>query len=489
MEKQLDKNKKPSDYLIVFSAIILGLCIVAYSVIVLKPKLQNKRSNERLPNILLVTIDTLRADHVGCYGYERSTTPYIDSLAEKGTVFKNAISNIPWTTPSHFCFLTGAYAARHGSRDNLVNRRPIKGKVTVSLAEVLGSIGYDTGAFVSGYPLLQRSGLDAGFDHYDDNMQDRLVAGSWKVERRAPDTAASFKKWFSGRKSEKPWFVWVHLYDPHGPYTPRPEYKSMFVDDGLEPYDTILDSPENPPAPPDWTKIEGERQDRQYYISQYDAEIRMADDAVRDIMDSVEMAGQKDSTIVAVSADHGEYLGEHDMWYVHDNIYSQTLFIPMVFFGPGVPERLVRHDFAETIDVAPTLLGLAGVSVPGSMMGGDLFEAGQKVDGKEYVLSESARPKRFSVINKSMQWTGPAPGRELYDYIKDPLRKKSLFEQFSQEANSLEEFAVETIKRSHSPWPATAVSYNEGKRKSEPKETQLSEKDKRILKSLGYTGN
>lgn len=439
---------------------------------------------QKRPNMLLVTIDTLRADHVGCYGYKRATTPTIDRLAQQGTMFTRAFSNIPWTTPSHFCFLTGAHVSRHGSRDNLRNRRGIQGRFPVMISEALQHDGYDTAAFVSGYPLLRRSGLAAGFETYDDSMQDKLFNGTWKVERRAPDTAAAFKKWWIARNKGIPWFVWVHFYDPHGPYTPSPSYKNMFVDDGLGPKDSVLDAPGNVPKPPAWTRIADKRQDRQYYISQYDAEIRMVDDALKEIVGLLQKSAQFDNTVIVIASDHGEYLGEHGRWFVHDDLYSQTLMIPLVFCGPGVPEGGRTDSLAESIDVAPTLLSLAGFIPPASMTGKKLFTDDGKVRRhvSDHVLSESPQPNRFSVMSSALQWIGTNPKIELYDYVFDPLGTKDLIPVLDYEPKVMRQFGIDTIRRARQPWAGDGGMSTE---KNLPA-GRLSEKDLEALKSLGY---
>ncbi len=476
------------------TVLMFSMCMVLLlSLHILLPaKVLAKKPKSR-PNVLLVTIDTLRADHLGCYGYGRDTTPAIDRLAAGGTLFKRAISNISWTTPSHYCFLTGTYVSRHGSRDNLRRMKTTHGKTPTMISEVFHSHGYDTAAFVSGYPMLRRSGLAAGFKTYDDTMEDKLFSKTWKVERRAPLTAKAFKKWWDARNgSGGPWFAWIHLYDPHGPYTPYPEYKNMFVDDGLEPMDFLLDSPRNKPKPPDWTKLPGKRQDRQYYISQYDAEIRMADDAVKKVVECIDKSGQKDSTLIVVSADHGEFLGEHGIWYAHNDTYSQTLFIPLVFSGPGVPSGTEVEEFAESIDVAPTLLALAGLPIPDSMMGRNLFKpGGAPGDNKhDMVLSETPWESRYTVLNSTLQWKKDQKGTTLHDYTSDPYAREGL-EKPSQ-AKRLKAFADKRILQAKGPWHAPSgkkQSVGSGsKTTGTPQEPVpvLSEKDREALKALGY---
>jgi membrane-anchored protein YejM (alkaline phosphatase superfamily) len=352
------------------------------------------------------------------------------------------------------------------------------------LSEVLQRSGYDTAAFVSGYPLLRRSGLAAGFTVYDDMMQDKLFGGTWKVERRAPQTAAAFRRWWNARRDARPWFAWVHFYDPHGPYTPLPEYASLFIGDGLETRDAVLDAPGNAPKPPAWTTIAGERQDRQHYISQYDAEIRMADDGLKAIVSLLRETGRLESTIIVVSADHGEYLGEHDRWFVHDDLYSQSLLIPMVFTGPGVPRGGRSDSITESIDVAPTLLSLAGIAPPASMMGKKLFSDDGAVceHTTGLVLSESPRPGRCSVIGPALQLIGPQPPAGLYDYRHDPLGRNDLIGELPYELQTMGRFAADTIGRARRPWTADGASSAAQPDQPAP----LSGSDRDALKSLGY---
>jgi arylsulfatase A-like enzyme/Flp pilus assembly protein TadD len=273
------------------------------------------------PNVLLVTIDTLRADRLGCYGYAAAATPVLDSLAARGARFATAIAHVPLTTPSHASILTGLTPLRHGVRDNgdfvLPDRIP-------TVAEAFHDAGYRTAAFVSGFPLDRRFGLARGFDVYDD----RLPRGgdrrrSAYVERPADQTSAAVRSWLEAGPAS-PWFLWVHYFDPHAPYEPPPDLAARFAGRG------------------------------------YDGEIAFVDSQIGTLLADLDRKGLAAGTLVLVTADHGEALGEHGEETHGIFVYDATLRVPWVMAGPGVPAGLVPSVVARGIDVAPTLLDLAG---------------------------------------------------------------------------------------------------------------------------------
>ena len=273
------------------------------------------------PNVLLVTIDTLRADHLGCYGHAGAATPVLDGLAARGARFPTAIAHVPLTTPSHASILTGLTPLRHGVRDNgdfvLPDGVP-------TLAEAFHDAGYRSAAFVSGFPLDHRFGLARGFDVYDD----RLPKGddprrSAYVERFAGQTTAAAKAWLNGGPPD-PWFLWVHYFDPHAPYEPPPDVAARFPGRG------------------------------------YDGEVAFVDAQLGGLLATVDGKGLGARTLVLVTADHGEALGEHGEETHGVFVYDATLRVPWIMAGPGVPKGAVPPVVARGIDVAPTLLDLAG---------------------------------------------------------------------------------------------------------------------------------
>jgi len=273
------------------------------------------------PNVLLVTIDTLRADHLGCYGDAGAATPVMDGLAARGARFPTAVAHVPLTTPSHASILTGLLPLRHGVRDNGDFVLP---DAVPTLAEAFHDAGYRCAAFVSGFPLDHRFGLARGFDVYDD----RLPRGddprrSAYVERPAGQTTSAARAWLDGAPPA-PWFLWVHYFDPHSPYEPPPDFAARFPGRG------------------------------------YDGEIAFVDAQLGALLGALEGKGLAARTVVLVTADHGEALGEHGEETHGVFVYDATLRVPWIMAGPGVPKGAVPPVVARGIDVAPTLLDLAG---------------------------------------------------------------------------------------------------------------------------------
>ncbi len=272
------------------------------------------------PNVLLVTIDTLRADHLGCYGAATATTPQLDALARRGVRFQTATAHAPLTAVSHASILTGLLPTRHGVRDNgtfvLPNSLP-------TLAERFGAAGYQTAAFVSGFPLDHRFGFARGFSSYDDNLpHGNDPRRAPYVERSADATTAAVQRWLAA--CAQPWFAWVHYFDPHAPYEAPPEFAGRFADRA------------------------------------YAAEIAYVDDRLGALLQGIE-ARAPGRTLVLVTADHGESLGEHGEATHGVYVYDSTLRVPFLIAGPGVAGARVSEVVARGVDVSPTLLDLAGL--------------------------------------------------------------------------------------------------------------------------------
>jgi arylsulfatase A-like enzyme/tetratricopeptide (TPR) repeat protein len=341
------------------------------------------------PNVLLVTIDTLRADHLGCYGRAGASTPVLDALARRGARFETAIAHVPLTTPSHASILTGLTPLRHGVRDNgdfvLPDGIP-------SVAEAFRDAGYRTAAFVSAFPLDRRFGLTRGFDVYDDRMPhggDRRRAAY--VERPAAQTTAAARAWVEAGPPS-PWFLWVHYFDPHSPYEPPPDLAARFAGRA------------------------------------YDGEIAFVDAQLGTLLAFLDTKRLFAGTLVLVTADHGEALGEHGEETHGVLVYDATLRVPWIMAGPGVPAGAVPTVVARGIDVAPTLLELAGaIPARAAMEGRSLAPAlrGQAMsDEPAYAESLFARLRlgwaplhawrdaRFKLID--------APRPELYALDTDP---------------------------------------------------------------------
>lgn len=271
------------------------------------------------PDILLVTIDTLRADHVGCYGYSRPTTPNLDRLAREGVRYGNCQSVAPITLPSHATILTGQLPPRHGVRNNTSYRLP---ESVPTLAEALRAQGYRCGAFVGALPVAARFGLDRGFDVYDDALP-QAPQGFHFPERPARMVVQSAMRWVREQDSHQPVFTWVHFFEPHHPYEPPPPFDGSFAD------------------------------------RPYDGEIAAADAALGDLLEAW-TATRETSPLVVVTSDHGEGLGEHGEASHTLFLFQTTLHVPLVLHWS---DRLVPGVIDEPVtlaDIAPTILRTIG---------------------------------------------------------------------------------------------------------------------------------
>jgi choline-sulfatase len=354
------------------------------------------------PNVLLVTIDTLRADHVGCYGDPAAATPVLDALAARGVRFATAIAHAPLTAPSHASILTGLLPLGHGVRDNGSFVLPPS---PTTVAEVFHAAGYRTAAFVSGFPLDHRFGFARGFETYDDRLlRGRDPRRAAYVERRAADVTRAADDWI--RSAPAPWFAWVHYFDPHAPYEPPADLASRFAS------------------------------------SPYDGEVASVDRELGHLLAAAEPGPP--GTIVLVTADHGESLGEHGEATHGVFVYDATLRVPWIVAGPGIPRGRVAPVVARGIDVAPTLLDYARLRVPRAMQGRSLRPA---ADGQPMDDAPAYAESLFCKLN--LGWAGlhawrtarwkliEAPRPELYDLDADPGEKRDVSAARTDEARTL----------------------------------------------------
>ena len=275
------------------------------------------------PNVLLISIDTLRADHIGAYG-ARAPTPAIDELAKEGVLFESAVSHVPITLPSHASMLTGTYPILHGVRDNGAFRLAEDKK---TLAETFHAAGYRTGAFVGSFALDSRFGLDQGFEVYDDFYGDTSDFNDFAISERPADAVLAPARGWIGADTSKRWFAFVHLYDPHSPYAPPTAFRGRFASD------------------------------------LYTGEVAYVDDALGRFLADLRRSGSLENTIVVVTSDHGEGRGQHGETTHGMFAYDSTLHVPLVVSWPGALPAGVRvPSRIRLIDLAPTLVELAALS-------------------------------------------------------------------------------------------------------------------------------
>lgn len=293
---------------------------------------------ERTANVLLITLDTTRADRLGCYGNDDIKTPNIDGLANEGVLFEQAFSVQPVTLPSHTSMLTGQYPFTHGVRDNSVYK--VKAE-TVTLAERLKQRGYLTVAFVSAYILDHQYGLDQGFDYYNDRFITPKQRGNLPVDRRASEVSVLATDWLELKKDDlagQPFFMWLHYYDPHADYDPPEPYRSA-------------------------------------YPNPYDGEIAYTDDWLGFLFNDLQRRGLWDDTLVVLMADHGDSLGDHGEQTHGIFIYSATTHVPLLMrYPPRVPGGRRISDRVSGVDLVPTILELLGMPADDGMDGVSLVE-------------------------------------------------------------------------------------------------------------------
>jgi choline-sulfatase len=332
------------------------------------------------PSLLLVTIDTLRADRVGATGGPPGLTPALDALAARGTTFAEVVSSVPLTLPSHSTIFSGLEPLHHGVRDNGTYVFP---ETRETLATLLQARGWATGAFVGAYVLDRRFGLARGFGTYDDHIERRAaVVSTLESERRGGEVVSAAESWIAAQTG--PFFAWVHLYDPHAPYDPPSPHREAH------------------PGQP------------------YDGEVAYADACVARVLAAAERRAPG-GLVVAVVADHGEALGEHGETTHGFFVYQSTLRVPLVLAGPGITAGERRPGLARTADLLPTLLARLGVPVPPQLDGTDLLAG----PAPREAYAESLYPETLGWAPLRSLRVGSlklvdAPRPELYDLALDP---------------------------------------------------------------------
>lgn len=372
------------------------------------------------PDVYLVTIDTLRADHVGCYGYKNVETPALDALAADGIRFTHAYTHSPITNTSHITILTGLLPSVHGVTDFGVPLSPQH----VTAAELLKKQGYQTAAFIGAVILDSNSlapGLDRGFDFYDNfpKTDSKDAAGKntqrfGRVERRGMEVVDHAEVWFDKHRNG-PHFVWVHMYDPHDPYEPPPPFSEKYKD------------------------------------HPYDGEIAYADSALAHWIAYLKKVGVYDNSIIIVTGDHGEGLGEHGEDTHGLFLYDSTLHIPLILKTPAAALRgIVIEAQVRTTDILPTILSATGIAPPSELNGESLFPL---IEGNA-ATTKSAAPERelFGETDYPLRWGWAplralraensklieAPRAELYDLQGDPKELKNLYGSDSAKVASLQ---------------------------------------------------
>jgi arylsulfatase A-like enzyme/Flp pilus assembly protein TadD len=397
----------------------------------------------RFDSLLLVTIDTLRADHVSCYGPSPVRTPSLDGLAHRGAIVRRAWATVPLTTASHASILTGLYPPAHGVRDNSRFRLP-EGVLTLALR--LGRSGRRTAAFVSSYTTSSLFGFDKGFETFNDDLG-HTPDGSRRQQRPGDETARLASAWLEGHAAE-PFFVWVHLFDPHTPYEPPPEY--------------LRDHPGDP----------------------YSGEVAFADAQLGRVLEALGRTGAARRTAVAVLADHGEGLGDHgeaDHGYL---LYETTLRIPFLLVAEGrIAPGTELAGPASTVDLVPTVLDLLGLPVPEDLEGRSLVGTDAARDRSLYAetlypLDEFGWSPLYATRRGDLKLI-EAPQRELYDLASDPAERSNIAGARPADAGSLSD-GLRVLMR--------GLADAGGKARAAANQPDVGPEQVAKLESLGYAG-
>ncbi len=318
-------------------------------------------------NILLIVADTLRPDHLGCYGFDRPTSPNLDRLAEEGVLFSDFNTVIPATLPSFSSLLTSKYPKDHGAARN---GYPL-GEGHLRLSEVFRDGGFETAAFVASYCVSAEFGMARGFDHFDEEFAISTGLPHNKLVRKADAVSDAFISWLkeTGKGRERRFFAMVHYFDPHWPYDQPDPWRVPFCERGKDlivgAIRNVLDARKH--------LAEGGKPDQRCrdIHDLYSGEIAFMDHEINRVLDAVEEAGIAGETLVVFTADHAETFWEHPDYFDHGlYVYDTNLRIPLIFHWPGGLEggRKIAAPLSS-IDLAPTLLELAGLSVPGAFRG------------------------------------------------------------------------------------------------------------------------
>ncbi len=379
------------------------------------------QDTEPKPNVIVLSLDTLRAQDLGAYGYPRATSPFFDQLASEGVLFENAITTSVTTPPSHMSLFTGLYPRRHGVLTGLEQRMSDR---VPRMATIFRDGGYSTKAITENGFLIRRVGFDEGFDEYSEHVG--------KKKRNAPglvkESYGEARAWLESSPKE-PYFLFLHTYQVHSPYLPPAKYSKLFEGDGVSPLE-----------PGKYGRI----------LDRYDREIVYLDDELKRLFEVIKKRRKPGhETIVVIVSDHGEEFREHGAVQHGSHVFEESVRVPMLFWGDGIPKGRRVSRQVSLIDVLPTVTGLVGLPVPAGLDGVSLVkvingteeppirplftEARARREWKAAMFSVKASPMKLGVRFDSRKFIvhSPTEGGEkeptlVFDLGKDPGEEKPL---------------------------------------------------------------
>lgn len=428
--------RKPLSALFALFVIVITAFLIAKFLI-----LKDKIKKDSGLNVLLVTLDTTRADRLGCYGYEKAKTPNLDFLASNGVQFLNAYCQVPLTTPSHCSILTGTYPLYHQVRNNGSYVLPAE---LMTLAEKLKERGLKTAAFVASFTVDSRLGLDQGFDHYDDNFVEGQAFKSLNSERNAERVFAVFSRWLNEIKTEQ-FFSWVHFFDPHLPYDPPSPFKEEFAD------------------------------------SPYDGEIAYMDYYVGKVVEQLREKNLLRNTLIILAGDHGEAFGEKEEAGHGIFLYEPTMRVPLIFYAENhLPAGVTIKPRVRLIDIMPSILEMLELPLPIDIQGTSLlpYIRGKKNDDLPSYIETFFPRENYGwselkgLIDGDWKYIH-APMEELYNLRTDPGEAQNTSPKEQKILEEKREKLKAIISKSSSPF------------RTEKRQMTVEERER--LRSLGYT--
>lgn len=404
---------------------------------------------KEIRHVVLISIDTCRADHLGCYGYSRKTSPNIDALASESVLFNHAVAPIPVTLPSHSSMLTGTIPPYHKVRGNHSYRLSSS---NITLAEILRENGFTTGAVIGAFVLDSQFGLDQGFDTYvDEFKREEEIEAMFIYNERSAEQVTNFANaWLEKHRNEK-LFLFLHYYDPHAPYKPHKQFTFTSF--------PFLCLPKD----------------------RYDGEIAYTDHYIGQVIKKLKDLNLYEHTLLIVTADHGESLGEHSEKAHAYFIYHSTVHVPLIVKVPAGPKGIKINDVVGLVDIVPTVCSLLGITAPANIQGKDLsafFSNENSSVEQRYIYCESLYPTKFGLgplfglagnCWKYIHSSNP----ELYNLIENPHETKNLLNQQKQQAAILRDKLRSILQDSD-------ISSIAGNR------ITLNEQARKRLQSLGY---
>lgn len=468
-------KKKNSKFFISIILAVLSICIIFNLILC-------NADNYRRPgyNVILISLDTLRSDHLGIYGYPKNTSPHIDQLARKSVLFKNSFSNASWTLPSHMSLMTSLYPSIHGVSD------PSKklSNSTRTLAEVLNGNGYLTAAFTAGYYVSKVYGFDQGFDLYKENYNYPIETPGqgWRLK----EIAKNLSFWLN-KNAKKKFFLFIHSFDTHEPFLEHSylkEFESNY--DGhlnfLNSHSTFIKSQEYKENKAriqqvftinlfysrviNEKRIELSDNDKKHLIALYDNEIRFVDHYIGKLLTQLENLDLMDKTIIILWSDHGEELLERGNIQHGGMLYEELIRVPLIVYLPGFRGPRVNSNLAQSIDIAPTILDILGIGSEKNFMGIPLFSKKNHFIVGQHSQQNIIRTKKYKLMSGEKEETSL-----LFNLRKNPDETVNVFNNKPDLATKLKK---EMLR---------ALSQRPGEKTLDLKQTK---EDIEKLRALGY---